>query len=226
MTGPHRKPPLLVIACCAAALVGGCASGGWPWSKKEPPLSSDVMSPADQIEGLRKMAQTAAKKSPEQQEESSKLLAAAIQKESDPLLRGEIVHTLGSFNTTTATAVVRAALKDPDAEVRVTACETLGRRKGSAAVSGLADTLKTDLDKDVRLAAARALGETKDPTAREPLGAALDDPDPAMQYRAVMSLRLVTGQNFGNDVARWKAYVKGEPPAKPVSIANRLFPWM
>jgi hypothetical protein len=56
----------------------------------------------------------------------------------------------------------------------------------------------------------------------------LDDPDPAMQYRAVMSLRQVTGQNFGNDVARWKAYVKGEPPpaSKPVSIANRLFPWL
>jgi len=124
--------------------------------------------------------------------------------------------------------VCRAGLKDPDANVRVTACEALGRRKGPVAVEGLAETLKSDLDKDVRLAAVRALGETKDPAAREALGVALDDPDPAMQYRAVMSLRLVTGQNFGNDVARWKAYVKGEPApaAKPVSIANRLFPWM
>ncbi len=226
MTGPHRKPPLLLIACCLAALVGGCASGGS--KKNDAAVPADVMSPAEQIEGLRKMAQAAAKKSPQQQEESSKLLATAIQKESDPLIRSEIVHTLGFFATATATAVIRAALKDPDANVRITACEAAGKKKGPVAVTGLADTLKSDLDKDVRLAAARALGETKDPAAREALGVALDDPDPAMQYRAVMSLRQVTGQNFGNDVARWRAYVKGEPPppAKPVSLANRLFPWL
>jgi HEAT repeat protein len=225
MTGPHRKPPLLLIACCVAAIAGGCASST---TKKEATLPTDVMSPAEQIEGLRKMAQAAAKKSPQQQEETSKLLAAAIQKESDPLIRAEIVHTMGFFSTATAVAVIRAALKDPDANVRITACEALGKTKGPVAVAGLAETLKSDLDKDVRLAAARALGETKDPAARDALGVALDDPDPAMQYRAVMSLRLVTGQNFGNDVARWRAYVKGEPPppAKPVSIANRLFPWL
>jgi HEAT repeat protein len=226
MIGPYRKPPRLLIACCLAALVGGCASG-WN-SKKEAAAPTDVLSPAEQIEGLRKMGEAAAKKSPQEQEESSKMLAAAIQKESDPLLRSEIIHTLGYFATATATAVCRAGLKDPDANVRISACEALGRKKGPVAVQGLAETLKSDLDKDVRLAAARALGETKDPAAREALGVALDDPDPAMQYRAVVSLRLVTGQNFGNDVARWKAYAKGEPPppAKPVSIANRLFPWM
>jgi HEAT repeat protein len=218
-----------VIACCLATLIVGCAGGGsiWPWSDNKAVMPSDVMSPADQVEGLRKMAKAAAKKSPEQQEESSKLLAAAIQKESDPIIRAEMVHTLGFFVSATATAVIRAALKDPDADVRVAACDALARRKGPVAVAGLTETLKSDLDKDVRLAAARALGETKDPAAREALGVALDDPDPAMQYRAVMSLRQVTGQNFGNDVARWRAYVKGEPPpkAKPVSIANRLFPW-
>ena len=56
------------------------------------------------------------------------------------------------------------------------------------------------------------------------LGAALEDRDPAMQYRAVQSLQAVTGQNFGNDVERWQQYVRGEVPKsrEPTSLAERF----
>jgi HEAT repeat protein len=86
----------------------------------------------------------------------------------------------------------------------------------------LAGALSGDVDADVRLAAAKALGETKGPEAAKALGEALNDADPAMQYRAVLSLKKVTGKDLGNDVNRWQQYVKGEP-APPPTLAERFW---
>ena len=83
--------------------------------------------------------------------------------------------------------------------------------------------LRADVNPDVRLAAAKALGETKSPEAVPALGEALTDTDPAMQYRAVLSLQKVTGKDLGNDVGRWQQYVKGQQPtATSPSLAERF----
>ncbi len=110
-------------------------------------------------------------------------------------------------------------MSDADTHVRVAACEAWGKRGDAEAVKLLAEALRSDVDADVRLAAAKALGETKNPEAVAALGEALSDADPAMQYRAVLSLERVTGKDLGNDVSRWQQYVKGEhePAAGPVA---------
>jgi HEAT repeat protein len=74
------------------------------------------------------------------------------------------------------------------------------------------------------MAAARALGGTRDPASVAALGTALDDKDPAMQYRAMAALKNVSGKDLGNDVRAWQQYVKGETPQSqaPTSIAERL----
>jgi HEAT repeat protein len=91
-------------------------------------------------------------------------------------------------------------------------------------VAQLSELLKSDVDTDVRLAAARALGQTHDQAAVAALGAALEDRDPAMQYRAVQSLQELTGKNLGNNVERWQQYVRGEAPKtqEPTSLAERF----
>ena len=71
-----------------------------------------------------------------------------------------------------------------------------------------------------------ALGQSHDQIAVIALGGALEDKDPAMQYRAVMSLRQVTGQGLGNDVNKWREYAKTSKlhPAKPEpSLAERIW---
>ena len=84
--------------------------------------------------------------------------------------------------------------------------------------------LSGDVDTDVRLAATRALGKSKEPVAVAALGRALEDSDPAIQYRAVLSLRGATGENLGNDVRRWRQYVAGQQPtpADAPSLAERV----
>ena len=95
------------------------------------------------------------------------------------------------------------------------------------AVQVLAGVLASDSDRDVRMAAACGLGHSHDPAAAQALGTALNDPDPAMRYRAMKALRESTGKNIGtdpSDAERWRKYVKtGEVP--PVSWAQWMFPW-
>jgi HEAT repeat protein len=161
---------------------------------------------------------------PEQKERYIKLLAQGIQKESDPLVRCEILRTLAALPSPTSLAILTAGVKDPDSQVRMTACEMLGKQHDAGAVARLSEALTSDTDGDVRLAAAKALGESHDPAAVPALGHALEDKDPAMQRRAVLSLQAVTGKDYGNDVSRWRAYVHNEPvpPDATPSLAERF----
>ena len=127
--------------------------------------------------------------------------------------------------TETAAAVLFAGMKDPDPEVRVAICEAWGTRASivtkpirgaqparseeDAATRLLATALSGDTDVNVRLAAARSLGKIKnDPRAVGALGIALKDQDPALQYRAVASLKEISHQDFGNNVVKWQQYVR------------------
>jgi HEAT repeat protein len=164
---------------------------------------------------------------PPEQESTSLRLAEQLADEQDAIIRIEILRTLGRFHTPTADAMLRAGLEDKDIDVKTSVCELLGERGDSNSVQILADTLAQDENLDVRLAAARALGKIKNQAAVQPLGLALDDPDPALQRRAVESLKQVTGRDFGNDVVAWRTFVQGGEPAKrPFSLADIWRRWL
>jgi HEAT repeat protein len=152
----------------------------------------------------------------------SNQLAAVFHQETDPILRAEIVRVLGVYPTTASLAVLHTAVGDSDVEVRIAACLGWGRRKGPEAAAAMSQMLLSDVDGDVRLAAAEALGAIGDRSAVAALGSVLEDKDPAMQYRAVESLKKITGQDLGNDVNRWREYVQNEStgPSKPVSVGR------
>ncbi len=231
MNGLFDKIPTFVwyaSVCIFMVSALGCAEVGnvpqWlPTTEPHPELQG-MTSPADRIAQLRKLAGQGSKGNPDQQQRTVEELATAIRTEADPMIRAEIVRTLGEYPTERSDTVLRAALADPDEDVRIAACRAWAKRGGAEAVKMLGRVLAEDADVDVRLTAAWALGQSKEPTAVAALEPALADQDPAMQYRAVLSLRKITGQNFGNDVRRWQQYVRGETPqpAEPISIANRL----
>lgn len=228
MSGASGRRFLLVLCGLAAVIASGCADFDLPsWVPFQGPASDtlpNVVTPRERIEGLRKLSDTAGSVSSDERLRRSQQLAAEISKEKDPVIRLEIIRTLGRYPGPAADAILKAALSDTDAQVRVAACEAWGRRGDGPAVALLAEALRSDVDADVRLAAAKALGETKNPAATAPLGEALNDSDPAMQYQAVLALQKATGKDLGNDVARWQRYVKGEPPVPP-SLAERIRSW-
>jgi len=231
MHGYPVKLPIIMVFCLGVMVWTGCRGPGlgrklsfWPFRRQTTDTVPGVASPADRIATLRKMGEKAAWAKPAEQERISSELAAAFQGETDPLVRIEIVRALSGYRTSAAASVLSAAAGDSDADVRVAACQALGKQGGPEAAAKLSEVLGSDLDMDVRLTAAKALGDTGDAGAVAALGEALEDRDPAMQYLAVQSLRKVTGQDLGNDVGRWRQYVKGELPARPepISLAERI----
>ena len=217
---------ILLVLCGLAAVAGGCAEIELPyWVPFQGPASDKipgVVTPAERIAELRKLSEKAATASAAEKQQVSKQLVTSIQTEKDPLIRVEIIRTLGRYPGPDADTILKAALADDDANVRKAACEAWGRHGDAQAVKLLTDALKSDVDSDVRLAAAKALGETKNGAAVAALGEALSDTDPAMRYRAVLSLQKVTGKDLGNSLERWQRYVKGGEPEPTPSIAERL----
>jgi HEAT repeat protein len=210
-----------------ALLLSGCADMP-AWVPFQGARSDDlpgVVTPAAKIAQLKTLSSEAGKADQENKHRVVGQLITAIRSETDSLIRAEIIRTLGDYPDPAADPVLKAALNDPDADVRVIVCRIYGKRGDAEAVKLLAEVLKSDTDRDVRMAAARALGSSHDPSAIAALGAALEDTDPAMQYRAVASLRQVTHQDLGNDVEKWRAYVKNSAnaPAENRTLVGRVF---
>ncbi len=217
---------LIIVFAFLALLLPGCAELP-PWVPFQGPTSDNlpgVITPAQKISQLRKLALKAAESDPQTKHRAALQLTSAIRSETDPLVRAEIVRTLGDYPDSAADGILKAALNDPDTDVRIAACQSWGKRGDAQAAGLLAPLLSSDVNQDVRLAAARALGKTKDQQAIIALGDALVDSDPAMQYRAVLSLKEITGADLGNNVDRWREYVKQEhpQPSQPASLADRM----
>ncbi len=210
----------------------GCATAPkvtWPeWTHlgKKDDDGVKILTPKDKMEQLRALTKAAAKMTPEKQEAVAVELARGIATEQDVTLRAQILRTLAAYPTETATKILVAALNDKDRNVRIAACEGLGKHGGPEVPKELGRVLAEDSDLDVRLAAARGLGTAAHPNSIAPLGQALDDPDPAMQLRVMASLKEASGRDYGNDTHAWREFVQGGQPKQPEeSLAQRLFKW-
>jgi len=176
------------------------------------------------LEELTELQKRADGMSEAEQAQAAANLARALAEDPSPLYRAQVARTLGSLSVPAATEALRQAAHDKEPSVRIAACTAWGKRGSEEAVSVLAEVLSKDGDLDVRTAAARELANYKTPGVIPALGLALDDPDPALQHRAILSLKTVTGKDFGNSVPAWRQFVReGEvQPGEVPSLAERL----
>ena len=74
------------------------------------------------------------------------------------------------------------------------------------------------------MAAARELRRFPERTAYQALGLALQDDDPALQYRAIESLKAASGKDYGNNLQAWQQFAEGQDPGPEYtpSVADRL----
>jgi len=185
---------------------------------------SSVTAPHERIAQLREQRKRADKMSPVAAEQLAAELAPQIADEEDPLIRAEIALTLGALNSDTSRQGLLAAGQDPSSEVRIAACKAWTAIADEAASNELARILSSDMDREVRFAAARGLGKAGGPHAVAALGSALEDRDPAMQYLAMESLKQTSGKDFGHDARLWQQYVQGQTPVREEkSVAQRFW---
>ncbi len=213
MIGPAatRTSCLLLLTVCGA----GCASWTAQFdSEKVAAERARYGATADQrIADLTAEAGKANKASGSEQIAFSRKLTTALLEEHDPRVRAVIVELAARFDTPAAVAICRGGLDDPDSAVRMAACEAWRTRGGPEAADLLGARVNADDDIDVRLKALRELGDLGDDAAVPTLARALEDPDPAIQYRAVAALREISGRDLGNDVNAWRAWA-ADPDAE------------
>jgi HEAT repeat protein len=241
---------LLVSLCLSLAAAQGCTWGSkngvaWWGSKKEKEEAAANLKKYgpvafERIRMIQEEGKYAAKGGAKEKEKVATHLAEEIRTEQDPLVRIQIIRTLAAIPTETAAAVLNGGMKDPDPDVRVAVCDGWGSRASAIQRSSggtqtepreadlaarlLAEALTSDTNEDVRLAAARSLGKVKnDPRAVGALGIALKDPNPALQFRAVASLKEVSNKDFGNDLEKWQQYADSVAPSsqQPSVVAGR-----
>ena len=223
----HFRQLAILFSCITLFSSTGCVDFGQmsSWSPFGRPAADDsvgIVTPAERIATLREMGKNA-QQGNTAQSNTIDGLARSMESEPDMLIRAEIVRTAGNYSGERADALLHTALSDSAAEVRIVACETLAGRGDSRSVKLLADTLDGDIDTDVRLAAAAALGNTANQQALVALAPALQDDDPAIQRRVALSMERISGTNLGGNVYRWQKYAKDELP-KPdgeISTAQR-----
>lgn len=176
------------------------------------------------LEELKEIRGRAGRMSEEEQTRVAQQLLASLREDPSPPYRREVVRTLGTLSAPVAAEGLRSAAKDSSEDVRIAACRAWGQRGGPEALQVLGEVVGSDSDRDVRVAAIRELGEFKDQAAVRSLGVALDDTDPALQHRAVESLRSVTGKDFGDSVAAWRQFVRGDQiqPTEEPWLARKL----
>jgi HEAT repeat protein len=205
---------VLLLSVITIFAMTGCA--GWlPWGSSETTKKQAARygQTADQrIAELKKEADEAREKDVAAQVAFTQGLIQSLLGEHDPRVRCSILEIAAAFETPAAAAICEGGLQDPDMRVRIKACDVCSQR-GSQAVPLLAAALETDADVDVRLQAVRALGDTEDAAAIPVLARALEDPDPAIQYRAVAALKQVSGRDLGNDVNAWRTWA-ADPDAR------------
>ena len=214
---PVAKPPLpasvpaLVCTlglCCLATVGAGCS--GWKpfWTNEKAAREREKYGPtADQrIKQLGEAAKRAKAGTGEEREAFTRKLVEDMLAEHDPRVRARILEAAAGFDTAAAAAVCRGAVHDPDQRVRLAACAVWAKRPGAESVELLTGRYRSDPDNDVRLAALRSLGELGDKAAIPVLARALEDADPAAQYRAVGALKKVSGRDLGDDVNAWRAW--------------------
>ncbi len=196
------------------------------WGTKKPDSLPGVKTADQQIQELKGLAAKAAQASPDGRQRVANELSQHLQHEEDPMVRVELIRTLAVYPTPQSAAMLTAGLSDADPAVRIACCNVWGRTKGKDAIKELGRVLGSDTNVDVRLAAARALGQTGDPAAVAPLGDALADSDPAIQFRTIESLKKISGRDYGSDTRAWQQFAKGEPvDHKEPSLAERVRKW-
>ncbi|MDZ4657191.1 MAG: HEAT repeat domain-containing protein [Bythopirellula sp.] len=206
---------------CLALLIAATGCASLPFQDKE---RTSIITPAMRIAAIREAGARARDTDATEQARSVDELVAQIRTERDPLVRRAIQESMAEYQTPLARNVLIAGLKDDDLDVKLTCCRKLGMRGEPETVAALRGVLESAEELDLRLAATDALGQINTPESIEALSLAVKDRDPALQFAGVEALKVLSGQDLGNDVKAWQQFTEQGPAvAEPkTSVADKV----
>lgn len=132
----------------------------------------------------------------------------AIANDSDEGVRAVAARALSIHGSPSDVEKILPLAKSEDRRVRLVAVRALQRLHNPTAVEPLLTRLdaKQETDRDVREAAATALGQYAEPRVVDTLIKAIDDDDLAVVDSSRESLRTLTGADQGLSIKKWQAW--------------------
>lgn len=124
--------------------------------------------------------------------------------ESNPLVKAASITALGRYGKPSDAPAIAECLADDNEVVRWEAAKALQRLHNPAVATDLLKVMRTRNEhRDVRIAAAIALGQYKQDRVFQGLVWALDVRELAINAASAESLTVLTGQEFGFDANAW-----------------------
>jgi len=215
---PHSHRPLTLLAatlvCGFAGVFSGCTSNNSGDVFADmieplmPPKPSEVARQAFNVydPDLRRRAVAQLSSSYFGHEEPYVRMYRLLIDDQDPTVRAACAHALGLHGTTQDAPTLTALLKDDTGFVRWEAAKALQKIHHPDAAGPLMQAMANDLDNDVRLAAAAALGQYPTRPVFNALVGALIDRNFGVVQTAAQSLTLITGQDLGTEGGPWLDY--------------------
>ena len=125
-----------------------------------------------------------------------------------PFEREMAVEALGTVGDPAGIDALVTASRDKFFSVRIKACVSMGRFGDPRVVEALGAALASDGNSGVRVAAARALGDTKAKAAVPLLIVGLEDSSFTVQSAAYEALKAITKIDLGATPDEWRSWLK------------------
>lgn len=243
MDSTRNRPVVRMFAiammACTAATTAGCTDGPMfqlkrisPWHQREWRRDRELGPTFSQrLEELELLESQVASMPEPDREKWAGVLEKIVTSDTSAEMRARAAGVLALTDSEATLRGLNAASTDEVEKVRLAVCQAWGKRRDEHARDMLLSLAKADESDDVRQAALASLGNFNSPEVRAMLVESLDNKSPAIQQQAVVSLRTLTGRDYGGDFDAWKRYVGGEEVAEPApaTMTARLMqalPWV
>lgn len=161
---------------------------------------------------------------PSEQATWSGLLEKLVKSDPSPEMRSLACQTIATVPGEAAVRALNSASTDPSEKVRLIACAGWRTRGGIEAKNMLltmaANTKETP---SVRRAAIAGLASFNDDEVKSTLARLLEDKSPALQYQTALSLKTITGRDYGGDIQSWRDYMSGQDVPQPEKTLMATF---
>jgi len=214
---------LAAAACVLAAAV----SGGCETIRQDVSMLTNALTPPSPTEAATMMLDPY---NPDHRREGTVLIAnsyfggepqyvrfyvQSVEQEDDPTVLAVAISALARHGTEEHASLIARHLTHPNRQVRWEAAKGLQRLHDPQVVPGLLNVLRDqEEDPQVRVAAARALGQYPQDRVFQALVAALESRHLAVNLTAEQSLETLTGQSLGLDSREWSRWYRGQSPGE------------
>ncbi|MCC5787406.1 MAG: HEAT repeat domain-containing protein [Phycisphaerales bacterium] len=205
-----------VAAGLSLAVLGGCALDGRPgartlWEAFAPatPAEAALMALDEEDPDRRFRGTMLLANAPWGGEEVYLVLYRDYIEDSEPNVRAAAARALGNHGRPADAALLVTALEDPEPMVRIEAAQALQRLHAPDAVQAMLRRLRRDIepDPDIRAELAHGLGQYAERRVLDELVRAMNDRSLRVIHNASLSLKTLTGQDFGYDHRAWARWV-------------------